>query len=116
MPKTSSNDRIDEVFKEIAEALNNPNLRERFLNGNKENEILSELVIYRLKESGKLANTKLQAVLETEGYKPCRFTHGLYKHETKNIAFSLGVNNFGMKYINKKDTDHLTLQKKYPIK
>ena len=34
-------------------------------------------VIYGLKESGKLANIKLQVVLATEGYKPCRFTHGL---------------------------------------
>ena len=36
----------------------------------------------------------------------------------KNIVFSLVVDNFGVKYINKKDADHLimTLQKKYPIK
>ena len=45
--------------------------------------------IYRLKESGKLANIKLQAVLATEGYRPCRFTHGLYKDDTKDISFLL---------------------------
>ena len=39
--------------------------------------------IYGLKESGKLANIELKAVLATEGYKGCRFTPGLYKHETK---------------------------------
>ena len=44
MPKTSSNDRINAAFEEIAEALNNSKLREGFLNGNKENEILNELV------------------------------------------------------------------------
>ena len=44
MPKTSSNDRIKVAFEEIAEALNNPKFREGFLNGNKENEILNELV------------------------------------------------------------------------
>ena len=74
--------------------------------------------IYGLKESRKLANIKLQVVLEAEGYKPCRFTHRLYKHETRNIVFSLVVDDFGVKYTNKYNTDHLimTLQKKYTIK
>ena len=44
MPKTSSNDRINAAFEEIGEALNNPKLREGFLNENKENEIINELV------------------------------------------------------------------------
>ena len=44
MPKTSSADCINAAFKEIGEALNNPKLREGFLNGNKENEIINELV------------------------------------------------------------------------
>ena len=35
MPKTSSNDRINAAFEEIAEALNNPKMREGCLNGNK---------------------------------------------------------------------------------
>ena len=43
MPKTSSKDRINAAFEEIAEALNNPKMREGCLNGNKENEILNEL-------------------------------------------------------------------------
>ena len=74
--------------------------------------------IYGLKESRKLANIKLQTVLATEGYKPCRFTHGLYKLETRDIAFLYVVDDFGVKYTNKRDADHLimTLQKKYPIK
>ena len=71
-----------------------------------------------IKESGKLTNIKLQAVLATKGYKPCQFTHGLYKHKTKNTTFSLVVDNFNMVYINNKDSDHLTmtLQKKYQIR
>ena len=44
MPKTSSNDQINEAFEEIADALNNTKLKEGFLNGNKENEILNDLV------------------------------------------------------------------------
>ena len=63
--------------------------------------------IYGLKESGKLINIKLHVVLAIEGYKPCRFTHGLYKHKTQNITFIVVVDNFGVKYINKCDTDHL---------
>lgn len=38
-------------------------------------------IIYGLKELGKLANIELQIVLALEGYKPCRFTHGLYRNE-----------------------------------
>ena len=44
MLKTSSNNEISAAFKEIVEALNNPKLREGFLNGNKKNEILNEIV------------------------------------------------------------------------
>ena len=44
MPNTSSADRINAVFEEIGEALNNPKLLEGFLSGNKENEIINELV------------------------------------------------------------------------
>ena len=44
MPKTSSNNRINVAFEEIADALNNPKLREGFLNGNKENETINDLV------------------------------------------------------------------------
>ena len=52
--------------------------------------------IYGLKESGNLANIEQQPVLATEGYRPCRFTHELYKHETRDIAFLLVVNDFGV--------------------
>ena len=44
MPKTSSTDCINVAFEEIGETLNNPKLREGFLNGNKENEIINKLV------------------------------------------------------------------------
>ena len=44
MPKTSSADRINAAFEEKGEALNNPKIREDFLNGKKENEIINELV------------------------------------------------------------------------
>ena len=44
MPKISSADHINAAFEDIGEALNNPKLREGFLNGNKENIIINELV------------------------------------------------------------------------
>ena len=57
---------------------------------------------YRLKELGKLANIKLQTVLTSEKYKQCWFTHGLYGQETRDITFSLFVDNFGVRYREKK--------------
>ena len=44
MPKTSCNNQISAAFEEIAEALNNPKLREGFLYGNKEKTVLNEIV------------------------------------------------------------------------
>ena len=45
IPKTSSNKQSSATFEKIAEALNSPKLQEVFLNGNKENEILNEIVV-----------------------------------------------------------------------
>ena len=44
MLKTSSTDRINTAFEEKGKTLNNPKIQEGFLNGNKENEIINELV------------------------------------------------------------------------
>ena len=44
IPKTSSTDRINAAFEEKGEALNNPKLREGFLNGDNKNEKNNELV------------------------------------------------------------------------
>ena len=44
-----------------------------------------------LKEAGCLANQELKKILAAEGYKPSRFTPGLFAHETRDIAFSLVV-------------------------
>jgi hypothetical protein len=42
---------------------------------------------------------------------------GLWKHKTKTIQFVLVVDDFGIKYINKDDLDHLirTLEKYYEV-
>ena len=69
--------------------------------------------IYGLEESRKLANIKLQTIFASEGYKQYQFTYWLYRHKTRNITFSLLVDNFGVTNIEKKVIDHLikTLQK-----
>ena len=74
--------------------------------------------IYGLKESGRLANDQLKTVLAAADYHPCRFTHGLFTHRTRPISFSLVVDDFGVKYVNKADALHLEkiLSAAYPIK
>ena len=63
--------------------------------------------VYGLKESGKLANVQLKKVLADAYYHPCRFTHSLYHHKCRSIAFSLFVNDFGVKCTHKRDAEHL---------
>ena len=43
---------------------------------------------------------------------------GLFKHETRTISFTLVVDDFGIKWTNKDDLDHLlnSLEKKYSMK
>jgi hypothetical protein len=74
--------------------------------------------MYGLKESGFIANQELKIVLAKAGYVPTKFTPGLYTHKTRPIAFSLVVDDSGVKYVNKEDMDHLisTNGNRYPIK
>ena len=55
--------------------------------------------------------------LEKEGYYPIEGTPGLWKNDTQPITFALCVENFGVKYFNYQDVDHLltSLQKYYEI-
>ena len=52
-----------------------------------------------------------------DGYVPMELTPGLWKHKTRPIAFALWVDDFGVKYIDIKDTLHLqmSLEKKYKV-
>ena len=58
--------------------------------------------MYGLKEAGYLSNLELKRVLAKEGYIPSQFTPGLFTHKTRDIAFSLVVDDFGVKYTKKK--------------
>jgi hypothetical protein len=57
--------------------------------------------------SGFLANQESKGVLAKEVYIPSKFTAGMYTHKTRNIALSLVVDNFGVKYVNQEDMDRL---------
>ena len=58
--------------------------------------------IYGLKQSGALANKMLSKILNKEWYYQAKHTKGLWLHKTKNISFTLVVDDFGVNtYINK---------------
>ena len=63
--------------------------------------------MYSLKQSGMLANKEFKKVLAKAGYFPSQHTAGLFVHKTRPISFTLVVNNFGVKYINKANDLHL---------
>ena len=63
--------------------------------------------MYGLAQSGRIANQDLQKHLAKYGYYPARQTPGLWKHRTRKISFTLVVDDFGIKYTNKNDIDHL---------
>jgi hypothetical protein len=55
--------------------------------------------------------------LAKHGYHQAKHTPGLFKHESRPIAFTLIVDDFGIKYVAKDDADHLvkTLASLYTI-
>ena len=73
---------------------------------------------YGLKESGKIAHDDIVAHLNKHGYMKARRTEGLFKHHTRDISFTLVVDDFGIKYKEKSDVEHLIqcLEKKYTMK
>ena len=63
--------------------------------------------IYGLPQDSKLANTVLKEHLAPYGYFEVTHTPGFWRHITRPIAFSLVVDDFGVKYVHKDDADHL---------
>jgi hypothetical protein len=63
--------------------------------------------VWGLPQAGILANKRLRRKLVPFGYYECVNTLGLWYHETRPITFTLVVDNFGVKYVNKADVDHL---------
>jgi hypothetical protein len=63
--------------------------------------------MYGLPQAGILANKLLQRNLAKDGYRPTQHTHGLWKHDTHPISFSLVVDDFGVKYVGREHAEHL---------
>ena len=59
---------------------------------------------------------KLKRHLAMHGYCPIVGTTGMWEHETRQTKFCVCVNDFGIKYFNKDDADHLltSLQNYFP--
>jgi hypothetical protein len=63
--------------------------------------------VWGLPQAGILVNKKLRQKLAPFGYHKCVDTLGLWKHESWPLTFTLVVDDFGVKYENKEDVDHL---------
>jgi hypothetical protein len=59
----------------------------------------------------------LQRNLAKDGYRPTPHTHGLWKHDTGPISFSLVVDDFAVKYVGREHAEHLMecINKNYNI-
>jgi hypothetical protein len=63
--------------------------------------------MYGLPQAGRIANDRLVKFLAAYGYAPCKRTHGLWRHSTRDIVFTLVVDDFGVKYTKREDAEHL---------
>jgi hypothetical protein len=74
--------------------------------------------MYGLPQAGRIANDRLTKFLEPHGYTPVAVTPGLWKHHTRDITFTLVVDDFGVKYTDKNDAEHLMacLKENYVVK
>lgn len=73
--------------------------------------------MYGLKQAAILAYQQLVTFLTTHGYYQCAYTTGLWRHNTRKTTFCLCVDNFGVKYFNKDNANHLieALKQHYKI-
>ncbi len=63
--------------------------------------------MYRLPQSGLIANKFLEERLNKHGYRQSKLVPGLWKHNTRPIQFTLVVDDFSIKFIRKEDVEHL---------
>lgn len=86
----------------------------------KDGFIMTEIMkgIYGLPQAGILAKNLLEERLSKGGYYPAPNTPGLYLHKTRKISFTLWVDDFSVKYVDKEDVYHLIslLQENYELK
>ena len=63
--------------------------------------------VWGLPQAGILANKLLRKRLAPNKYYKCRQTPGIWQHATHPISFTLVVDDFGVKYTNKNNVNHL---------
>jgi hypothetical protein len=63
--------------------------------------------VWGLPQAGILANKRLQSKLTPFGYHECINTPSLWYHEARLVTFTLVVDDFGVKYVDKTDVEHL---------
>jgi hypothetical protein len=73
--------------------------------------------VWGLPQAGILANKRLQHKLMPFGYFEHVSTPGLWYHKSRPISFTLVVYDFGVKYANQDDIDHLiaSIKKTYTL-
>jgi hypothetical protein len=73
--------------------------------------------MYGPPQARRLTNYLLIKCLAPHGCRPVRHTHGLWKHDTRPVTFTLVLNNFGIKYVGKKHVYHLlqALKQEYEV-
>ena len=73
--------------------------------------------MYGLVQARIIAHKAPKEHLKLYVYSPARITKGLWTHQDRDINFTLVVNYFGIKYMNKNGTDHpiAALQAKYEV-
>ena len=73
--------------------------------------------MYGLPQAVKLSNNLLRSRLATDGYYELPHTPGLWKHVTRPVWFTLVVDDFGVKYVDIDNAQHLmkSLQKHYEV-
>jgi len=73
--------------------------------------------MYGLPQAGILAYNRLVAHLALSGYTPVQHTPGLFRHATRPVTFSLVVDDFAIKYVDRANAEHLlaTLRSLYNI-
>ena len=70
------------------------------------------------KESGRIENEGVVDHPALHGCHESKTTAGLFKHDTRDISFTLVVDNFGIEWTNEADLDHLitSLENKHDMK
>jgi hypothetical protein len=73
--------------------------------------------MYGLPQASIIAQNLLTKRFHKAGYQQSKITPGYWCHDWRPISFTLVVDDFGVKYINKEDVEHLTstLKQDYEI-